>query len=105
MKFTAEQLRAIGHQSGNLQIIACAGSGKTEVVAQRVANLLKGGAAARLAPRNIVAFTFTDRAAAELEKPNFSSVSRSARQRPGYGGNVCGHHPLVLFGASDDRSS
>ena len=60
MKFTDNQLAAINHKKGNLQLIACAGSGKTEVVARRVANLLKNG----LAPRNIVAFTYTDKAAA-----------------------------------------
>ncbi len=64
MNFTAAQLLAISHQGGNLQLIACAGSGKTEVVARRVASLLKNG----LAPRNIVAFTFTDKAAAELKE-------------------------------------
>lgn len=68
MKFTESQLQAIGHSEGNLQIIACAGSGKTEVVARRVANLLKNGATTGLAPRNIVAFTFTDKAAAELKE-------------------------------------
>ena len=67
MQFTDSQLRAIGHQKGNLQIIACAGSGKTEVVARRIASLLKGGAKTGLTPRNIVAFTFTDKAAAELK--------------------------------------
>jgi DNA helicase-2/ATP-dependent DNA helicase PcrA len=63
MKFTSSQLEAIDHKGGNLQIIACAGSGKTEVVARRIASLLKGG----MKPRNIVAFTFTDKAAAELK--------------------------------------
>ncbi|MBZ5539685.1 MAG: ATP-dependent helicase [Acidobacteriia bacterium] len=67
MEFTRSQLRAIGHKDGNLQIIACAGSGKTEVVARRIANLLKAGAQTGLAPRNVVAFTFTDKAAAELK--------------------------------------
>lgn len=67
--FTKAQTDAIGHVTGNLQLIACAGSGKTEVVAQRVVNLLrpkkeKGGGCA---PENIVAFTFTDKAAAELK--------------------------------------
>jgi ATP-dependent DNA helicase UvrD/PcrA len=67
MKFTASQADAIGFPTANLQLIACAGSGKTEVVAQRVVHLLqpKGGG---LAPRNIVAFTFTDKAAAELKE-------------------------------------
>ena len=68
MKFTEDQQRAIDHRVGNLQLIACAGSGKTEVVARRVANLLKPGRAGAVAPRNIIAFTFTDEAAAELKK-------------------------------------
>jgi hypothetical protein len=63
MKFTQSQLDAIRHGDTNLQLIACAGSGKTEVVARRVANLIKTG----LKPRNIIAFTFTDKAAAELK--------------------------------------
>jgi DNA helicase-2/ATP-dependent DNA helicase PcrA len=68
--FTDSQREAISHVSGNLQLIACAGSGKTEVVAQRVVNLLRpvsdGGAGC--SPENIVAFTFTDKAAAELKE-------------------------------------
>ncbi|MGQ0656771.1 MAG: UvrD-helicase domain-containing protein [Chromatiales bacterium] len=67
MQFTRNQREAIEHKAGNLQLIACAGSGKTEVVARRVANLLdpNGGA---LSPRNIIAFTFTEKAAAELKE-------------------------------------
>jgi ATP-dependent DNA helicase UvrD/PcrA len=40
MKFTDSQQKAIAHVDGNLQLIACAGSGKTEVVARRVVQLL-----------------------------------------------------------------
>ncbi len=69
VKFTPQQSEAIRHVSGSLQLIACAGSGKTEVVARRVVNLLKGddqgGGGCR--PENIVAFTFTEKAAAELK--------------------------------------
>jgi DNA helicase-2/ATP-dependent DNA helicase PcrA len=68
MKLTEHQRRAIEHDGGNLQLIACAGSGKTEVVARRVVHLLTPGQGGRLAPRNIVAFTFTDKAAAELKE-------------------------------------
>lgn len=68
MEFTKYQLEAITHRAGNLQLIACAGSGKTEVVARRVANLLKPSGGEALAPANIVAFTFTDKAAAELKE-------------------------------------
>jgi len=48
----------------NLQIIACAGSGKTEFVSTRIAFLVAEGLAK---PENIVAFTFTERAAQELK--------------------------------------
>jgi DNA helicase II / ATP-dependent DNA helicase PcrA len=67
VQFTKQQLKAIDHSGGNLQLIACAGSGKTEVVARRVAALLnpKRG---NLSPRNIIAFTFTEKAAAELKE-------------------------------------
>src|SRR5712692_8073402 len=44
MKLTDSQRKAIEHASGNLQLIACAGSGKTEVVARRVVHLLSPGA-------------------------------------------------------------
>ena len=80
MKFTEPQRQAIAHHKGNLQIIACAGSGKTEVVAQRVASLLKSGG---LAPRNIVAFTFTDKAAAELKDRILARCQEEFGEIPG----------------------
>src|SRR5262249_35205691 len=48
----------------HIQIIACAGSGKTETLARRVAHLL----AKNVAPSSIVAFTFTEKAANELKE-------------------------------------
>ena len=64
MKFTKQQQAAIAHPHGNLQILACAGSGKTEAVARRIAKLI---ADKKCAPRNIVAFTYTEKAAGELK--------------------------------------
>jgi DNA helicase-2/ATP-dependent DNA helicase PcrA len=64
MKLTKRQLQATDHKDGNLQLIACAGSGKTEVVARRVVTLLRSG----LKPANIIAFTYTDKAVAELKE-------------------------------------
>jgi len=55
---------AVAHRGGHVQIIASAGSGKTEVVSQRVASLLADGHD----PTSIVAFTFTEKAAAELKE-------------------------------------
>lgn len=69
-RLTSAQHDAIHHVRGNLQLIACAGLGKTEVVAQRVVSLLKpttaGGGS--YTPSNIVALTFTEKAAAELRE-------------------------------------
>lgn len=59
-----EAADAVAHRGGHIQIIASAGSGKTEVVSQRVASLLAEGED----PTSIVAFTFTEKAAAELKE-------------------------------------
>ena len=67
MQLTDAQQQAVTHRGRNLQIIACAGSGKTEVLAQRIAHLLTR-LEEPLAPHNIVAFTFTNKAAAELQE-------------------------------------
>ena len=45
------------HDSGHLRIVACPGSGKTEVVSRRVAELIRKG----VEPSKIVAFTFTEK--------------------------------------------
>lgn len=58
-----EQLNVVNHRGGHLQVIACAGSGKTESLARRIAALIDEGAP----PDSIVAFTFTEKAAAELK--------------------------------------
>ena len=68
MNLTKAQERAVKYSGRNLQLIACAGSGKTEVVARRIAHLLTKRSRNRLEPRNIVAFTFTNKAAAELKE-------------------------------------
>lgn len=59
-----EAADAVAYREGHVQIIAAAGSGKTEVVSQRVAALVAEG----VDPRSIVAFTFTEKAAAELKE-------------------------------------
>lgn len=63
--FTPNQQAAIAELARPLQLIACAGSGKTEVLAQRIANIL---AQQGVKPANVIAFTFTDKAAAELKE-------------------------------------
>ncbi len=72
--YTAAQQSAIECVDAPLQIIACAGSGKTEVISQRVALLLRQP---DVEPRNIVAFTFTEKAAAELKDRILARVADS----------------------------
>jgi DNA helicase-2/ATP-dependent DNA helicase PcrA len=67
MDYTGPQHEAIAEVDRNLQIIACAGSGKTQVVSARVVEILKTKKAEGIGPANIVAFTFTDKAASELK--------------------------------------
>lgn len=62
-ELAGDALAAVQHRGGHMQIIAGAGSGKTEVVAQRVVDLL----AEQIPAESIVAFTFTERAAEELK--------------------------------------
>ncbi|MBI4277101.1 MAG: UvrD-helicase domain-containing protein, partial [Armatimonadetes bacterium] len=60
-----EQRRAVTHGAGPLLIVAGAGTGKTTVITRRIAYLI---ATKQARPREILALTFTDKAAAEMEE-------------------------------------
>ena len=64
-RLTPEQQEAIAEIDHNLQIIACAGSGKTEVITHRIVNILQSKP--NIKPENIVAFTFTVKAAESMK--------------------------------------
>ena len=60
----AEQKKAVTHDKGPLLIIAGAGTGKTTVITRRIAHLI---AQKKAKPSEILALTFTDKAADEME--------------------------------------
>jgi DNA helicase-2/ATP-dependent DNA helicase PcrA len=64
-KLNKEQKEAVFHNKGPLLIIAGAGTGKTRVITSKIVNLIEKGIAK---PEEILAVTFTDKAAEEMEE-------------------------------------
>ena len=63
--FNPQQLKAVLHGDGPMLVLAGAGSGKTRIIAHRVAYLVTNR---HIAPESIVAVSFTNKAARELKQ-------------------------------------
>ena len=96
MELDPEQRKAVEHGEGPLLIIAGPGSGKTGVITRRILHLLE--TVPGLRPENILALTYTDKAASEMKArisrslPGLGSGPSSGREPSGGGPHISTFH-------------
>lgn len=103
MFLTTSQINAVNTIDSNLQIVACAGSGKTTTMVARILNLLKQP---NVKPENIVAVTYSKKAAASLKQKIYKEFEKENKSLEGlanmYIGTIHGYCYYLLQNYNDD---
>src|SRR5687767_12563642 len=82
------QREAVAYTDGPLLVLAGAGSGKTRVITEKIAHLVKQG----LRPDRITAITFTNKAAREMRERATRLLKSGGDHEP----QICTFHALGL---------
>jgi ATP-dependent DNA helicase Rep len=95
------QMAAVQHLDSPCLVLAGAGSGKTRVITQKIARLLQRGPGADLAPSQIAAITFTNKAAAEMRERAKALIGPKAAGKL----LICTFHSLGVRLLRDDGAA
>ncbi|MGY8753671.1 MAG: UvrD-helicase domain-containing protein, partial [Phycisphaerales bacterium] len=114
---TEAQQNAVTHIQGPLLVLAGPGSGKTTVVTKRIANLIANG----VQPWQILALTFTNKAAKEMRERVFTLLEEQelhargltvstfhafcARVLRDWGDRIIGTKTFTIYDTADQRSA
>jgi len=103
MSLTPSQTNAINTIDQHLQMVACAGSGKTTTMVSRILNLLKQS---DIKPENIVAVTYSKKAAVSLKQKIYKEYEKENGSLEGladmYIGTIHGYCFHLLQNYNDD---